>query len=524
MRTPTRSSARPPLGTAPLAPLPAVEELSSFLAGLRARGQVEVREDGALLAGLVNPEHEVRGQSGRLVLHLWSGDATLVRRIEAVLGQSEEGIEFAVQKFGTRRPGRLELRSRDVPLDPGRVTREQFRPRFRELLAGQFPDEEVLSLTASPDLKRSLSGNYARGVQARGREAWAIVGVPPTESAASTDAALACGLLWLVRARELNPRKRVAGLRLFLPEGSSAVTRHRMQALGRDLLLELYECDWSHGRVNRVDPADGGNLDSRLVARREVELLREEAKRAAHSVLPALLQGLESEAGGRVDVVVVPGTRAVSWRFRGLEFARYEAGVLSAVDEHGNAAAAAARPELISRRLNELRAFRRPEGPDAHHPLYRAQAERWLESLIAGDPARIDPRLDSRFLYAQVPAFSFTDRAVLDLLGATRDGRLVVIELKANEDLQLLPQALDYWLRVRWHREQGDLESLGYFAGLPLGERPPLLYLVAPGLRFHPATETLLRFVAPEVEVIRVGLNENWRQGVRVLFRQERQS
>src|SRR5208282_4827437 len=146
------------------------------------------------------------------------------------------------------------------------------------------------------------------------------------------------------------------------------------------------------------------------------------------------------------------------------------------------------RPNLIAARLDELRRFRQPEPPDARHSLYRAQGERWLESLILDDPARIEPR----FVYSQVPAFSFTDRAVLDLLGATRDGRLVVLELKVDEDLQLLPQALDYWLRVRWHREQGDLESLGYFPGLPLADRLPLLYLVAPGLRFHPATETLL--------------------------------
>src|SRR5208283_4565495 len=143
-------------------------------------------------------------------------------------------------------------------------------------------------------------------------------------------------------------------------------------------------------------------------------------------------------------------------------------------------------------------------------------------SMILEDPARIEPRLDPRFVYPQVPAFSFTDRAVLDLLGATRDCRLVVLELKVDEDMQLLPQALDYWLRVRWHREQGDLESLGYFPGLPLADRLPLLYLVAPGLRFHPATETLLRFVSREVEVVRVGLNESWRQGVRVLFRRKR--
>ena len=499
-------------------PVPSAAALSAALAALRERGQVEVREDGELLAGLVDPQFDLRELGGRLLLNLWSADATLVRRIETVVAQSPERIELAVQIFGKARPGRLELRSREVPLDPGRLTREQFRARFRELLASQFPDEDVLSLTAAPDLKRSLSGNYARGLQARGREARAVVGVPPTESAASTDAALACALLWLDATRERNPKKHVAGVRLILPEGRSAVTSHRLGALSRDLRLELYECDWARACVRRMDPRDAGNLDSYLVPRREVEELQEEAARAARTF------GIVQEHFGesRVDAVVVPGTRAVSWRFRGLEFARYEAGILRAVDDSGELVPAATKPPLAAQRLEQLRRCRRCDPPDPRHPLYRAQGERWLESLILEDPARIDPRLDPRFVYSQVPAFSFTDRAVLDLLGATRDGRLVVMELKVDEDLQLLPQALDYWLRVRWHREHGDLEALGYFPGLPLAERTPLLYLVAPGLRFHPATETLLRFVSRDVEVLRLGLNEEWRKSLRVLFRQGR--
>jgi len=500
------------------ASLPSAEELSRSLAALRERGQVEVREDGELMAGLVDPQCEFREQAGRLLINLWSGDATLVRRIEAVLARTDGRIELAVQKFGRARPGRLELRSRDVPLAPGRITRAQFRSRFRELLAGRFPDEDVLSLTTSPDLKRSLSGNYARGIQVRGSQAYAIVGVPPSETAASTDAALACALLWLDHTREQNPKKRIAGVRLFLPEGRSQVTAHRLRALSRDLPLELYEFDWAHARIQQIDQRDSGNLDSRLVPRREVERLQAEAARAGD--LCGLGGSPPPPAG--LDAVVVPGTRAVSWRFRGLEFARYEGGLVRAVDDSGNLVPAGANPASVSTRLEQLQQFRRPDPPDSRHPLFRAQAERWLESLILEDPARIEPRIDPRFMYSQVPAFSFTDRAVLDLLGATRDGRLVVLELKVDEDLQLLPQALDYWLRVRWHREQGDLEGLGYFPGLPLADRPPLLYLVAPGLRFHPATETLLRFVSKEVEVVRVGLNEDWRRGVRVLFRQER--
>ena len=38
---------------------------------------------------------------------------------------------------------------------------------------------------------------------------------------------------------------------------------------------------------------------------------------------------------------------------------------------------------------------------------------------------------------------------MLDLLTLDRNGRLTVIELKADEDLHLPLQALDYWIRVR---------------------------------------------------------------------------
>ena len=136
------------------------------------------------------------------------------------------------------------------------------------------------------------------------------------------------------------------------------------------------------------------------------------------------------------------------------------------------------------------------------------------------DVTRVDARLDPRHLYTQVPALSAGDRGVLDLLGVTRNGRLAVIELKASEDPQGLLQAADYWLRVRWHQQQDDFHRYGYFPGVALQANPPLLYLVAPGLRFHPATDVLRKFLARDIEITRVGLAENWRSGLRVIFRQ----
>jgi hypothetical protein len=129
-------------------------------------------------------------------------------------------------------------------------------------------------------------------------------------------------------------------------------------------------------------------------------------------------------------------------------------------------------------------------------------------------------------VYTQVPAFAARDRGMLDLLSVTRDGRLAVIELKADEDLQLALQGLDYWVRVRWHQRQSDhatglpeFQRHGYFGGVALAELPPRLYLVAPALRIHPATETVLKYLKPEVDWTLVAIDERWRDEVRVVFR-----
>ena len=98
--------------------------------------------------------------------------------------------------------------------------------------------------------------------------------------------------------------------------------------------------------------------------------------------------------------------------------------------------------------------------------------------------------------------------------------RLAILELKATEHIHLALQAAGYWRHVRHHLERGDLSRYGYFPGVQLQAAPPLVYLVAPALRFHSATDELLRYLALELEVVRVGLAESWRRGVRVVMRQ----
>jgi hypothetical protein len=131
----------------------------------------------------------------------------------------------------------------------------------------------------------------------------------------------------------------------------------------------------------------------------------------------------------------------------------------------------------------------------------------------------IDDRLDASCRYSQVPAFSASDRAMIDVLTTTHQGRLAVVELKADEDIHLPLQGLDYWARVQWHHARAEFPRFGYFEGRELSAENPLLFLVAPALHIHPSTDTLLHYLSPEIEWEFVGIDERWREGVKVVFR-----
>ena len=217
---------------------------------------------------------------------------------------------------------------------------------------------------------------------------------------------------------------------------------------------------------------------------------------------------------------VLPGGEQAAFAFRGLEFARWSLeGFSFGLDDARHRLNRASEP-AFARLLAQLDLYRSSLASETKHPLYRKAPERWLETLIMEDPTKLDAQLDPRFLYSQIPALTSGDRGVIDLLGVTRRGQLVIIELKASEDIQLPMQAVDYWLRVRRHQREGSFQEYGYFAGMEIDPRPPLVWLVAPSLQFHSTSEILQRYLSPEIRVTRVGINENWRRGISVVFRQ----
>jgi hypothetical protein len=87
------------------------------------------------------------------------------------------------------------------------------------------------------------------------------------------------------------------------------------------------------------------------------------------------------------------------------------------------------------------------------------------------------------------------------------------VELKADEDIHLPLQGLDYWARVAWRHARGEFQRFGYFPGRELSGKEPLLFLVKPALHVHPTTDTLLRHISPAIEWVLVGIDERWREG-----------
>src|SRR6476646_7807924 len=131
------------------------DALRRALDGLYATGAPEVRENGEWLAGLEGVRYEVSTQGQAALLHMWSSEQSLVRRVLRVAEESENRVLLEVSRLGYSRPAQLEFVAGGVPRETRRVDREQFSGRLRRILTDHFPDENVESLASSQDLHHS---------------------------------------------------------------------------------------------------------------------------------------------------------------------------------------------------------------------------------------------------------------------------------------------------------------------------------------------------------------------------------
>jgi hypothetical protein len=524
--------------------------LEAFLA---EHPQAVVVEDGKVVFDMRTAKYSLATEHGRCALHLWGEEGNIVRRVSGAVARGaarERMLRLTTHRFGQTRPGSLELLADKDRRPP--TTREATRMRYlrtleRGMLRGgnDWGDWKADGFRTAMDLEKSFGPAYARGSLLQGQQAWAVIGVNEAETQATVDGILTLGALWLAHCRETSgdrrPWRQYRGLRVIAPKGMATLTAARLKWMNTDAAQwELWEFDEKTEELEQRDPADCGNLSTRLVHAPDEAAARERFAEAAGRVMALVPEAMREVVEQRIR-----SGAEMAFLLHGLEFARVRMGYagqgFNRVQEisfgaganetsltDGNAGELS---ELVARLFARRAAGEKGTRSAARDPLYRMQPERWLESVLRRDVTAIDAHLDAAHVYTQVPAFAASDRGMLDLLSVDKDGRLAVIELKADDDLHLALQGLDYWVRVRWHHLQtadsasgpsfglGEFQRHGYFAGVRLAEAAPRLYLVAPALRVHPATEVVLRYLSPRVEWELVALGERWREQVKVVWR-----
>ncbi len=441
------------------------------------------------------------------LLHVWGEGGNVVRRVSSV-GQQRGRLDLRAHSFGkgditlsivdrARRGAELERGSRAA----------RFREQLRRMLRRQFPDWNIEGLTTSPDLEHTLSPVYSRGLLTAGQQAWAVIGASADLDAASYDRVLTFGLIWLDFVRRGDRQRVFRGLKIFLPERHTQTTAHRLVYLHKPVCpCALYSFN-RRGDVREIDEGDYGNLATDLLPCLPPS---EPAEPVA-----AWLGQLRDVAG--VETLARPDG-LLSVRVRGLQFALAGRGVMTAGLERQLPVTEASFGRAL-RLARELSRFRSANALDTQNPLYRRHPESWLECQVRRQLSTIDGNLLAGPVYSQVPAVAGADRGIIDLLACDRWGRLALLELKASEDPHLPLQALDYWIRVRWHLRQENFRRQGYFRGVELVKAAPRIVLVSPAFDFHPTTETILSYFSPRVEVERVGVSAAWRRELKVVFR-----
>jgi hypothetical protein len=496
-------------------------------------------EDGRVLFDMRIAHYSVTESHGRCLLQLWSEERNLVRTVVDTQERAQ-CLRLMTRRMGATKPQALEL----VPTSDRRTptARDAARRNYQRLLertlTRSFIGSKVDGMRSAMDLEHSFGPAYVRGRLLRGTAADAVIGVGEAESATIVDGILTLGILWLDHCRQHgDARRHFGGLKVILPAGAWRTTAERMAWLNHAAAdFQLFTLDERSEELAAVDFRDTGNLESRLVHAFSASAAVERCQAGIDVLLGLLPPG----ARERVEVRPTSATQ-VGLFLHGLEFARvrhgFAANSFARQDEISFGAGANETPltpenEAVCRDLC-ARLFLSRHADGVHtDPLFRLQPERWLEARLRSGITELLPGLREDMIYTQVPALSVGDRGLLDLLTLDRSGRLAVIELKANEDLHLPLQALDYWIRVRAlndDRQAGTgngggrplsaFERQGYFAGTEVSTLTPRLLLAAPALRIHPANEPVLRYFSPQVEWELIAVSEHWRRELKVVFR-----
>lgn len=526
------------VSSGPESPPPAklVEILEEYLA---EHPGAALLEEGRVLFDMRIARYAITESHGRCLLQLWSEERNVVRTVIEIQRRAQS-LRVITRRMGVPKPLALEL----VPNSDRRTptardsSRHSYRRLLERVLTRTFTGAKVEGFRSAMDLEHSFGPAYIRGRLLRGTAADAVIGVSPTESNATIDGILTLGILWLDYCREKSDaRRHFGGLKVVVPAGMWRTTAERMAWLNHSAAdFQLYALDERSEELEPIDFRDSGNQTARLMHAFSPQAVLERCQAGIDRVSYLLPEGARS----RVEVRLRSGTE-VALALHGLEFARvrYGASGHSFATQEEITFGAGANETPLTTETEDLcrelcaRLFLSRDRTGTHKDaLFRMQPERWLESVFRSGLGEVLPYLRQDVLYSQVPALSSGDRGMLDLLTLDRNGRLVVIELKADEDLHLPMQALDYWIRVRSlnadrqrtaasDRLLSAFEREGYFPRDEVSELGPRLLLAAPALRIHPANLPVLRYFSAEIDWELIALSEQWRNELQIVFRKQ---
>jgi hypothetical protein len=456
---------------------------------------------------------------GRLILTSWTEKGSRAWKIFDWELTGEKVTLRASRRMGAERP-LIELVPRAAASAIAltvKTARQQRAAQLGELACSLQSGARLERAALSPGARRGQPGRYARILLRQKHQRLAVTGSVAASKASDADAFLSSALMWFKRTTERARSPYVQQLWLVVERDlvKPVVQRVAMLRSGLREAIAVFEVDQQLIEMQLVDVPARADLWKRKLARFPPVPAGEWS---------AIVRQLISYAPDAIDVV--NARHGETLRYFGLPFARVRRVMGSERLWFG---VEGARRRLLDSKtenewqnlLTELLGHRSAQASDRHHALYRNAAEAWLESLLRRDITRLDPGLIIAPLHAQ---FRTARGGVLgvrpvDLLALRQDGRLVVIELKVAEAREHVLQGVDYWQRVEAHRRRGHIARARLFGERKISNEAPLVYLVAPTLRVHPAFNTLARSIDPEIDIYRFDINEDWRSGVRVMRR-----
>ncbi|MCU1266591.1 MAG: hypothetical protein JWM21_2909 [Acidobacteria bacterium] len=470
-------------------------------------------------AAIRRTELDLTISHGRLILSSWTEKGTRSWKIAAWELIGDKLLLQTSRRMGAERP-LLELIPRasasaiTATVKAARQLRcEQLARLAVALQAGTKLERAALS----PGMRRGQPGRYARIILRSKQERIAVTATVASTQKSDVDSQLSAALLWFINTSARARPPYIQKLWLILENSVIQAAMDRIALLRESVrrVISVFEIDDDWQQLSEVPVADRREAFKKRLAR---------FPRAAAQPTSDCAKGLMSEAPEAIDLV--HARHGETLRFYGLPFARVRH--LMGVDRVWFGTDGTRRRLLDKgaqhdwqKLLRDLREHRAANASDHHHALYRTASESWLESLLRRDITKLDPGLVIAPLHAQFRTARGGPFGVrpIDLLALRRDGRLVVIELKVSEDREHVLQGADYWRRVEAHRRRGHITRARLFGEMKISDESPLVYLVAPTLRFHPSFPTMARTIASDIEIYRFDINEDWRSGVRVMRR-----